>query len=67
METITLPKTKYETLKKQALLYKEIFRFLPEKIFGAELYSRRRLQEFKREDRLDRKTRACLNKILKPL
>lgn len=33
METVTLSKTKYETLKRQTSLYEEIFRYLPERIF----------------------------------
>ena len=37
---ITLPKTKYEILKKQASLYEKIFRYLPEKIFGTEMHSK---------------------------
>ncbi len=67
MRTVTLPKTKYEVLKKQASLYEEIFRFLPERIFGMEIYSQKRLQEFKNEDKLNRKTRIRLDKILKSL
>jgi len=67
METITIPKTKYEILKKQALLYKEIFRFLPERFFGIEIYSQKRLKEFQKEDRLDKTTRNRLQKILKSL
>jgi len=67
METVTLPKTKYEILKKQALLYEKIFRFLPEKIFGIETYSQERLKEFQKEDRLDKKTRGRLKKLLKSI
>lgn len=63
METVTLPKTKYEILKKRASLYENIFRFLPEKIFGTELYSKRRIKEFLKEDRLDKKTRNRIGKI----
>ena len=67
METITLPKTKYEILKKRASLYEEIFRYLPEKIFGIETYSKKRVKEFLREDKLDKKTRNRLQKLLKSL
>jgi len=67
METVIVPKTKYEILRKQAMLYKEIFRFLPEKFFGIEIYSQKRLKEFRKEDRLDKKTRNRLQKILKLL
>jgi hypothetical protein len=67
MQTVTLSKTKYETLKKQALLYEKIFQFLPERIFGTEIYSQKRLKEFQKEDRLNRKTKNRLKKILKSL
>jgi hypothetical protein len=67
METITLPKTKYEILKKQASLYEEIFRYLPEKIFGVETYSKKRIKEFLKEDKLNRKIRSRLEKLLKSL
>jgi len=67
METISIPKNKYEILKKQASLYKEIFRFLPERFFGIEIYSRKRLKEFQKEDRLNKKTRNRLQRILKSL
>ncbi|MBU4299160.1 hypothetical protein KJ636_03900 [Patescibacteria group bacterium] len=67
METITLPKIKYEILKKQATLYEKIFRFLPERIFGTEIYSEKRIKEFLKEDKLDKKTRARLEKLLKNL
>jgi hypothetical protein len=60
METVTLPKTKYEILKKQASLYEKIFRYSPERIFGTEIYSKKRIKEFLKEDKLDRKTRGCL-------
>lgn len=67
METVIVPKTKYEILKKQASLYKEIFRFLPERFFGIEIYSQRRLKEFQKEDKLDKRIRSRLQKILKSL
>ncbi len=60
METVTLPKIKYEILKKQASLYEKIFRYSPERIFGTEIYSKKRIKEFLKEDKLDRKTRGCL-------
>ena len=67
MDTVTLPKTKYEILKRQASLYEKIFRFSAEKIFGTEIYSRKRLKEFRKEDRLDKETKNRLQKILKSL
>ena len=67
METITLPKTKYEVLRKKASLYEEIFRFLPKRIFSIESYSREQIKEFSKEDRLDKKTKNRLQKLLKSL
>jgi len=67
METVTLPKTKYETLKRQASLYEEIFRYLPERIFGIEIYSQKRVEEFLKEDKLDKKAKSRLKKLLKSL
>jgi len=67
METVTLPKTKYEILKKRASLYEKIFRYLPEKIFGIESYSKKRIKEFLKEDKLNRKTKISLEKLLKSL
>ena len=64
MQNITLPKTKYEVLKKKASLYEEVFKFIPEKIFGTESYSDNRIKEFSKEDRLDKKTIKRLEKIL---
>lgn len=52
MATITLPKTEYETLKRQASLCEEIFRYLPERVFGIENYSKKRINEFLKEDKL---------------
>lgn len=67
MKTVTLPKIKYEILKKRAALYEKIFEHLPERIFGREIYSKKRIKEFLREDKLDEKTKDHLEKILKSL
>ncbi|MDI6602633.1 MAG: hypothetical protein QME57_00740 [Patescibacteria group bacterium] len=67
MKTVTLPKTKYEALKKQASLYEKIFRYSPERIFGTEIYSKKRIKEFLKEDKLDKKTRSRLQKLLSSL
>lgn len=64
MQNITLPKTKYEVLKKKASLYEKVFKFIPEKIFGTESYSSNRIKEFLKEDRLDKKTVKRLEKLL---
>jgi len=67
METVTLPKTKYEILKKQASLYEKIFRYSPERIFGTEVYSKKRIKELLKKEKLDKKTRNRLIKLLKSL
>ena len=65
MNIVTLQKTEYEDLKKKASLYEKVFRFISRQNFGIEAYSDRRVKEFTREDRLDRKTRQKLAKLLK--
>lgn len=65
METISVSKTKYEILKRKAFLYEEFFRFLPDRVFGIEKYSKKRIKEFFKEDRLDKKTKIYLQKLLK--
>ncbi len=67
METVTLPKTKYQILKKQASLYEKIFRYSPERIFGTEIYSEKRIKEFLKEDRLNRETKNYFQKLLRSL
>ena len=64
MKSITLPKTEYETLRKKAFLYEEVFKFVPERIFGVESYSKDRMKEFLKEDKLDKKTVISLEKLL---
>ena len=65
MSTVTLPKTEYENLKKKASLYEKIFRFVSSQSFGIDSYSDKRIKEFMQEDRVDRKTRQKLEKLLK--
>lgn len=67
METITLPKSKYEILKKQASLYEKIFKYLPERVFGAEIYSKKRIREFLKENKIDKTTKSRLERLLKSL
>jgi len=67
METVSVPKTKYEILKRRASLYEEFFRFLPDRIFGTEKYSKKRVREFLKEDRLDKKTKTYLQKLLRSI
>lgn len=65
MNTVTLQKQEYQTLKKRASLYEKIFRVFPEKIFGLESYTDKQAKEFLKEDRLDKKTLVRLEKLLK--
>ncbi len=67
MKTITLPKSKYEILKKQASLYEKIFKYLPERVFGAEIYSKKRIREFLKENKIDKTTKSRLERLLKSL
>lgn len=67
METVTLPKIKYDIVEKKAFLYEKIFKSLPKRLFGVESYSSEQIKEFIKEDRIDKKTKNSLNKILKSL
>ncbi|MBI2552225.1 hypothetical protein HYW17_02945 [Candidatus Uhrbacteria bacterium] len=62
--TVTLPKSRYEILKRRATLYNEMLRFIPELRWGIEEYSEKRIREFAKMDRIDRATRARLEKLL---
>lgn len=62
--TVTLPANKYALLKGRAFLYEEIMRKLPEIRWGIEEYSDARIKEFMRADRLDRKMRMRMEKLL---
>ena len=66
MNTVTLPRTEYEDLKKKASLYGKVFRFISRQNFGVEMYADGRVKEFMKEDRVDQKTRAKLEKLLRP-
>jgi len=64
MSTITLPKAEFDILKKRAFLYEAILRFLPERKWGIENYTSKRIREFMRQDRIDRKTYPRVKKLL---
>lgn len=64
MNTVTIPKSRFEMLEKRASLYENILRQLPEYRWGIEKYSQKRIQGFMRQDRLDQKMRARLKKIV---
>ena len=57
MTVVTVPKKEYEDLRQKASLYEVLLRSAPDKVFGIEMYSKARLREFLKEDRVDRKTR----------
>jgi len=65
MKTVTLPKTKYEILKKQASLYEAVLRYPLKPNSRVEEYSSRRVKEFLREDRIDKQTKARIKRLLK--
>lgn len=67
METITLPKTKYDILRKRASLYERFVRVLPKRKWGVENYTPERIREFMTQDKLDRKTAARVKKLVNSL
>ncbi len=64
MNTITIPQTKFNLLEKRATLYEKFLRSLPERRWGIEDYSGKRVREFMREDRLNPKLRSQLKKLI---
>ncbi|MEK7500680.1 MAG: hypothetical protein AAB642_00965 [Patescibacteria group bacterium] len=67
MPTVTLPKPQYDILEKKARLYESILRVLPERRWGIEVYSKKRVQEFLREDIIPKKIQERLKKLLRQL
>ena len=65
MTVVTLPKSKFDIIKKKASLYEAILKFVPEWKWGIEEYSSKRIREFMRGDRLDKKTQARIKKLLR--
>ena len=64
MTTITLPRPRYEILKRRAQLYQAVLRTLPELRWGIEEYTPERIKEFMRQDKLDKKTLARVKELL---
>lgn len=64
MNTVTVSKKEYETLKKKAALYGQVFQDVSKRMFGIEEYSDKRIREFMKEDRLDPKIRQRIERIL---
>jgi hypothetical protein len=64
METVTIPKVQYQKLKNEASLYEKLFKFLPERVFGVENYSSVRIRDFLSEDKVDKKTKQAIEKLI---
>lgn len=67
MTTITLPKTEYETLRKKASLYEQIFRSMPKRFLETELYSKERIKDFLEQDKIDEEAKKRLKNLLESL
>lgn len=57
MDTITIPKEKYEIMRRRISLYERIFKKFDQD-FGVEIYTPERIEEFGREDELGEPTRS---------
>ncbi|TSC75330.1 MAG: hypothetical protein G01um101433_904 [Parcubacteria group bacterium Gr01-1014_33] len=64
MDTITLPKKKYQRLEKQAALYQNILK-MEKGLFPIERYSDSRLKEFLQEDQISPSVRRKAKRLLK--
>lgn len=64
MQTVTLPRIKYETLRRKASLYEEVFQDVKDRVFKTESYSDKRVKEFFKEDKLHKDTAKKLEKLL---
>jgi len=64
MNTVTISKAKFDLLERRSKLYTRVIRKLPERKWGIEEYSSPRIEEFMRVDKLNKKTRERLEKML---
>lgn len=64
MAKVTIPKNKYEQLRQKAKLYDDVFRNTADRVFGGERYTDKRIDEFKREDRVGRKVKEKAKRLL---
>jgi len=64
MNTVTIPKTKYQILEKRAELYSRLLE-KEEENFPIELYSADRIREFLREDKVSTAMRRKVQKLLR--
>lgn len=64
METVIIPKKKYEDLERQATLYQKLLKRVQEEFFPIEKYTPRRLRQFLKEDRVSSKIAKATRKLL---
>ena len=64
MNTITLPRIKYNVLEKKATLYDRFFKRMSNTFFEVENYSPTRISEFLSQDKISSKTLKRVSKIL---
>ena len=65
MNTVTITKKEYETLRAESDLYQMLIRKVPVKKWGIEIYAPDRIREFAREDKINQKTAVRIRKVLK--
>jgi len=65
MNTVTLPKSEYNLLKKRASLYEAVLKNLPEGKWGVKEYNEEQIKEFMKVDRISAKTQSRLKQLLK--
>ncbi len=63
MSTIVIPEKQYETLRKQASLYREVFSGVRRNF--VEQYSDGRVEEFLKEDKIHKALKEKIKKFLK--
>jgi len=63
MLTVVIPEKQYETLRKQASLYKEVLSGIRGSII--EQYSERRIEEFLKGDKVSKKVKEKMKQLLK--
>jgi len=64
MNTITLPRIKYNVLEKKATLYDRFLKRMSNTFFEVENYSPTRISEFLSQDKISSKTLKRVSKIL---
>ena len=62
--TVTITRNEYEEMALQADLYQTVLSRLPERKWATELYNKKRIAEFRREDRIDPRLFPMLTKAI---